>query len=151
MSAAENQRRNQDKTLGMNERISRRDFLNSTLLASGGLLMSGVTPLQLLGEADEWTGYGGVGDYSKSNGNTLEVLAAGHRIRDGKFERLPNDVVDTGEIFDCVVVGGGISGWLPRCSSCARAARIAPVWFWIIIPFSEAKPSAMSLWWMAIA
>ena len=94
----------------MDERISRRDFLNSTLLASGGLLMSAVTPLQLLGEADDWTGYGGVGDYSKSNGNTLEVLAAGHRIRDGEFERLPNEIVDTGEVFDCVVVGGGISG-----------------------------------------
>ena len=94
----------------MDERISRRDFLNSTLIASGGLLMSAVTPLQLLGEADDWTGYGGVGDYSKSNGNTLEVLAAGHRIRDGEFERLPNEIVDTGEVFDCVVVGGGISG-----------------------------------------
>jgi spermidine dehydrogenase len=108
--SVENQRRKQDRILGMDERISRRDFLNSTLIASGGLLMSAVTPLQLLGEADDWTGYGGVGDYSKSNGNTLEVLAAGHRIRDGEFERLPNEIVDTGEVFDCVVVGGGISG-----------------------------------------
>ena len=38
------------------------------------------------------------------------MLAAGHRIRDGEFERLPNEIVDTGEVFDCVVVGGGISG-----------------------------------------
>ena len=37
------------KSLGMDQRISRRDFLNSTLLASGGLLMTPVTPLQLLG------------------------------------------------------------------------------------------------------
>ncbi|HEV2716879.1 MAG TPA: hypothetical protein VGU64_16565, partial [Terriglobales bacterium] len=58
-----------DKTLGMNERISRRDFLNSTLLASGALLMSSVSPVQLLAR-DDWTGYGGVGDYSESNGNT---------------------------------------------------------------------------------
>ena len=49
--SAENQRRKQDKILGMDERISRRDFLNSTLLASGGLLMSAVTPLQLLGRS----------------------------------------------------------------------------------------------------
>jgi len=28
----------QDKRLGMDQHISRRDFLNSTLLASGGLL-----------------------------------------------------------------------------------------------------------------
>ncbi len=98
------------KHLGMDERISRRDFLNSTLLASGSLLMSAVTPLQLLGEQDDWTGYGGVGDYSKSNGNTFEVVAAGHRIRANEFERMPADVIDTGETFDCVVVGGGISG-----------------------------------------
>ncbi len=98
------------KHLGMDERISRRDFLNSTLLASGSLLMGAVTPLQLLGEQDDWTGYGGVGDYSKSNGNTFEVVAAGHRIRANEFERMPADVIDTGETFDCVVVGGGISG-----------------------------------------
>jgi spermidine dehydrogenase len=110
MPVTESKRQKDDKSLGMDQPISRRDFLNSTLLASGGLLMSSVRPLQLLGEEDDWTGYGGVGDYSKSNGNTLEVLAAGHRIRDGEFERLPNDIVDTGEMFDCAVVGGGISG-----------------------------------------
>jgi spermidine dehydrogenase len=96
--------------LGMDERISRRDFLNSTLLASGSLLMSAVTPLQLLGQEDDWTGYGGVGDYSKSNGNTFEIVAEGHRIRANEFERLPDNVINTGETFDCVVVGGGISG-----------------------------------------
>lgn len=99
-----------DKALGMDRPISRRDFLNSTLLASGGLLMTSVTPKQLLGEGDEWTGYGGVGDYSGSNGNTLEVLTAGHRIRDGEFERPAVNIVDSGEIYDCVIVGGGISG-----------------------------------------
>lgn len=100
----------EDKSLGMDQRISRRDFLNSTLLASGSLLMTSLTPMRLLGEEDDWTGYSGVGDYSTSNGNTLEVLAAGHRIRDGEFDRLPTNTVDTDEIYDCVVVGGGISG-----------------------------------------
>jgi spermidine dehydrogenase len=104
------QRPRGDKSLGMNQPMSRRDFLNSTLLASGSLLMTSATPLQLLAEEDDWTGYGGVGDYSKSNGNTLEVLAAGHRIRDGEFDQLPGNIVDTGELFDCVVIGGGISG-----------------------------------------
>ena len=108
MSGSSN--RANDKALGMDQPISRRDFLNSTLLASGGLLMTSATPLQLLGEQDDWTGYGGVGDYSKSNGNTLEVLAAGHRIRNGDFDHLPTDVIDNNETFDCVVVGGGISG-----------------------------------------
>src|SRR5436190_4892578 len=102
MSGSSN--RANDKALGMDQPISRRDFLNSTLLASGSLLMTSATPLQLLGEEDNWTGYGGVGDYSKSNGNTLEVLAAGHRIRAGEFDRLPSNIVETGETFDCVVV-----------------------------------------------
>jgi spermidine dehydrogenase len=110
MTGSANNSRREDKSLGMDQRISRRDFLNSALLASGSLLMTSATPLQLLGEEDAWTGYRGVGDYSKSNGNTLEVLTAGHRIRDGEFDRPPANVVETGETFDCVIVGGGISG-----------------------------------------
>ncbi len=111
MSDADKPNRNQkeDNILGMDQQISRRDFLNSTLLASGGVLMGSSTPLQLLSE-DDWTGYGGVGDYSRSNGNTYEIVQAGHRIRDGEFQGLPASAVDTGELYDCVIVGGGISG-----------------------------------------
>lgn len=96
--------------LGMNDSITRRDFLGSTLLASGALLLESITPAQLLAAGDEFTGYGGVGEYSTSNGNTLAVLEAGHTIRDGVYEPLPKDVIDTGETYDCVIVGGGISG-----------------------------------------
>lgn len=95
----------------MEQQITRRDFLNATLLASGGLLLSGASPTQLLAQSkDDWTGYGGVGDYAKSNGNTQAVLEAGHQIRDGLFDRLPQDCIDTDETYDCVIVGGGISG-----------------------------------------
>jgi spermidine dehydrogenase len=59
---------------------------------------------------DDWTGYGGIGDYANSNGNTQSVLEAGHRIREGEFESPPARVVETNETYDCVVVGGGISG-----------------------------------------
>src|SRR5438067_1861052 len=98
--------------------ITRRDFLGSTLLASGAALLGGATPADLLAQqaqrhdqaTEEFTGYGGVGEYSRSNGNTLEVLRAGHTIRDATYEPLPKEVVDTGETYDCVVVGGGISG-----------------------------------------
>ena len=58
----------------MEARITRRDFLGSTLLASGSMLLVGATPVELLGGNDEFTGYGGVGDYSASNGNTWNVL-----------------------------------------------------------------------------
>ncbi|HSY90193.1 MAG TPA: FAD/NAD(P)-binding protein [Candidatus Binatus sp.] len=106
---------------GMDREITRRDFLNGALAGSGALLLTSASPLQLLARAasasppesrsaDDWTGYGGVGDYANSNGNTLGVLEAGHQIRDGLFETLPASVIDTGEVYDCVIVGGGISG-----------------------------------------
>jgi spermidine dehydrogenase len=102
----------------MNRDITRRDFLNGTLLSSGALLLHASPPGQLLARtagaatsvADDWTGYGGVGDYANSNGNTEAVLEAGHQIRDGAFDSLPANVTETGETYDCVVVGGGISG-----------------------------------------
>ena len=108
-----------EKALGLDQDITRRDFLNSTLLASGGLLLSPVSPAQLLGQQtnqpvpsdrDDWTGYGGVGDYASSNGNTNAVLEAGHRIRDGEFDGIPANAIETGEVYDCIVIGGGISG-----------------------------------------
>src|SRR5262249_27011970 len=43
------------------------------------------------------------------NGNTWEVIERGHQLRDGKFGPLAN-AVDTGETYDCVIAGGGISG-----------------------------------------
>lgn len=98
-----------DDALGLNTPIDRRDLLNSTLLAAGGILLGGITPIELLAEED-WTGYGGVGDYANSNGNTYEVMTAGHQIRDRVFERKHTAPIDTGEQFDCVIVGGGISG-----------------------------------------
>src|ERR1700676_5326248 len=84
------------KLIGMEQPITRRDFLNATLLASGSLLLNPVSPADLLGakakapaNKDDWTGYDGIGDYANSNGNTLGVLDAGHQIRDGLFDSLP--------------------------------------------------------------
>src|SRR5690348_4562049 len=95
--------------LGLDTPIERRDLLNSTLLAAGSLLLGSATPLQLLARED-WTGYGGVGDYATSNGNTWEVVTAGHQIRDRVFDSESHPVLDTREQYDCVIVGGGISG-----------------------------------------
>ena len=63
-----------DTRLGMNDPITRRDFPGSALLASGVLLLESITPAELLAAEDEFTGYGGIGEYSTSNGNTLAVL-----------------------------------------------------------------------------
>ncbi len=94
----------------MEARITRRDFLGSALLASGAALLDGMTPAELIAQADDFTGYGGVGEYRFSNGNTWDVLTAGHTIRDRVYEPLPKDVIDTHETYDCLIVGGGISG-----------------------------------------
>src|ERR1700722_8497252 len=102
--------RSGDAALGMEAPITRRDFLGSTLLASGAMLLGGAAPAELLADRDDFTGYGGRGEYSSSNGNTLDVLSAGHSIRDGIYDPLPKDIVDTGESYDCVIIGGGISG-----------------------------------------
>ena len=95
----------------MAEPFTRRDFLNATLLASGGALLGAASPLELLAARDaDFDGYGGIGDYAPANGNTLAVLTEGHKIRDRAYDRVsPREIADAGA-FDCVVVGGGISG-----------------------------------------
>ena len=109
MSRSKPNKSRQDKRLGMDQPICRRDFLNAALLASGSILLSPVAPGELLAQSG-WTGYGGLGDYKDSNGNTEAVMSAGHQIRDGLFDAPASSATDTGETFDCVIVGGGISG-----------------------------------------
>src|SRR5579859_4716439 len=108
-----------ERALGMEQPITRRDFLGATLLASGGQLLEPLTPAHFLARqgvsgspsgAEDWNGYGGVGEYAGSNGNTWEVLSAGHRLRDAQGPVNAGAAHDTGEAYDCVVVGGGISG-----------------------------------------
>ncbi|HJQ20027.1 MAG TPA: NAD(P)-binding protein [Gemmatimonadaceae bacterium] len=100
-----------DERLGLNDGITRRDFVNGALVAGAGLLVGGSGHGLLLAEdPDAFTGYGGVGDYRHSNGNTYEVVSAGHAMRDGMFEKRLAAAHDTGETYDLVVVGGGISG-----------------------------------------
>jgi len=112
-------RLSENKSLGMDAEITRRDFLGSSLLASGSVLLAGHSPADFLAkqaqeasstQKDDWTGYGGVGEYASSNGNTWDVVTAGHRMRDNAYDLQPPDIVDTGETYDCVIVGGGISG-----------------------------------------
>jgi spermidine dehydrogenase len=114
-----------DRDLGLDTSITRKDFLNAALLGVGGMLISAAAPglaLASEGEAalslskgaqpapDNWTGFGGVGDYARSNGNTRAVLDAAHKVRDGIYAKLPPNTVDTGELYDVIVVGGGIAG-----------------------------------------
>lgn len=94
----------------MHASISRRDFLNGTLLASAGLVLGRHTQAPTIAPADAWNGYGGVGDYARAHGNMYDMMTTAHRMRDGDFERAIAGATDTGEMYDLVAVGGGISG-----------------------------------------
>ena len=95
----------------MDDDITRRDFLNASLLASGAALLSAAAPIDLLAnDPTEFDGYGGIGDYARANGNTFDVVTEGHRLRDGRYSRIDTRKAEPAGSFDCVVVGGGISG-----------------------------------------
>jgi len=90
---------------------TRRDFLNGVKVGAGTMLLAGASPLDLLaGPAEEWNGPGGVGDYAGANGNTYEVMAEGHRLRDGAYAHTGKSSIGDAGTFDLVIVGGGISG-----------------------------------------
>ena len=97
----------------MPDHITRRDFLNAAAIGTGAALLSGVSPASVLaqqGRPHPWNGFAGVGDYARSNGNTWDVIETAHAMRDGRWDKAPANVVDTGETHDLVVVGGGFAG-----------------------------------------
>ena len=114
---------------GFGPDITRKDFLNSTLLGIGGALLGARSPAAVFralerAAGDPWTGYGGTGDYAAANGNTRPVMEAAHRLRDGAYGTLPATAVDTGELYDVIIVGGGISG-LTAAYAIAKASNAA--------------------------
>ena len=69
------------------------------------------TALPMTGLGPDWTGPGGIGDYAHSNGNTAAVVNAAHgAIRNHERDRGIASAKDTGESYDLIVVGCGISG-----------------------------------------
>src|ERR1700735_4265042 len=96
--------RSEDDRLGLGGEITRRDVVNGALAGSGAMLLAGRAQAAA---TDVFTGYGGVGDYASSNGNTLPVMRAAHGIRDGLYsDANPPEA----EPFDLVIVGGGPTG-----------------------------------------
>ena len=93
-----------DKQLGMDREISRRDFLNGVSVAVGASLLPGSATAQDVG-AQDVPGYypPELGGMRGSHAGSFETA---HAARDGALF----DGVDTGERYDLVVVGGGISG-----------------------------------------
>ena len=103
-----------DRDLGMNRRITRRDFLNGASVAVGGsMLASAIPQLHGLASSDSPSDKR-PDDYPPAltgmRGSTDAAYTYAHSLRDGTFWDDAGAPEDTGEKYDLVVVGGGISG-----------------------------------------
>jgi len=101
-----------DQDLGMHRKISRRDFLNGVAVGVGGVLAGDA----LLSYADD-APYAPekASDYyppakQGMRGNHDGSFTYAHRMRDGGSADEDGAPKPTGEAYDLVVVGGGISG-----------------------------------------
>ncbi len=100
-----------DRELGMGRGITRRDFLNGVALTAGAAML----PSDLLAAADMQAGPEQSSSYyppalTGLRGSHPGSFDAAHSLRDGTFWEQAGTPVDTGESYDLVVVGGGISG-----------------------------------------
>jgi len=96
-----------DRDLGMHRAITRRDFLNGVAITAGATLL----PTRLLAEADPEkspTYYPPA--LTGLRGSHVGAFETVHSLRDGTFWDNAGKPEDTGEDYDLIVVGGGISG-----------------------------------------
>jgi len=105
-----------DRDLGMTREITRRDFLNGVALGATGFLTGSLNPERLFAAAilDDDTPATSNDDYPPAKtglrGNHDGSFPVAHRMRDGESLDAFGEPADTGESYDLVVVGGGISG-----------------------------------------
>jgi spermidine dehydrogenase len=104
---------NRDRELGMHCRISRRDFLNGVALGIGGALAADPLFAAMAAAADDAPekapGYDPPA-LMGMRGNHDGTFTYAHQLRDGKKWDAIGVPTPTGETYDLVVVGGGISG-----------------------------------------
>ncbi len=99
-----------DKELGMDRRITRRDFMNGAAMA----IAAAITPHSSLSpsrhpEAQDRPGYDPPAAHGL-RGSHPGAFEVAHRLRDGTFWTSAGQPESTGESYDLIVVGGGISG-----------------------------------------
>jgi spermidine dehydrogenase len=100
-----------DKDLGMDRAIDRRDFLQGVAI---GALASGLAPELAEAARAEQSPQDAPGYYPPTRlgmrGSHPGSFEMAHALRDGDFWNRAERLDDTGESYDLVVVGGGISG-----------------------------------------
>jgi spermidine dehydrogenase len=105
-----------DRALGMNRKITRRDFLDGVALAVGGsALTAGAAWMHALGSADSVFASEKDPNYYPPalmgmRGNHEGTYTSAHSLRDGEFWDSAGKPESTGEKYDLAIVGGGISG-----------------------------------------
>jgi len=110
-------KRKKDCDLGMDREISRRDFLNGVTIGAGASLLTGSLGAdRLLAAAilDEPSPEKAPDYYPPAKlgmrGNHDGSFTMAHRMRDGENANALGEPTQTGETYDLVIVGGGISG-----------------------------------------
>ncbi len=99
-----------DKELGMDRKITRRDFMNGAAMAIGAAAMPHPALFaQTTGEAQKAPGYDPAAAHGL-RGSHKGAFEVAHSLRDGTFWASAGKPEDTGESYDLIVVGGGISG-----------------------------------------
>ncbi len=98
-----------DRELGMHRKISRRDFINGVAVTAGAAMM----PWHWLaadGKDPEKSASYYPPALTGMRGSHPGSFETAHSLRDGTFWENAGKPQDTGEAYDLVVVGGGISG-----------------------------------------
>ena len=109
-------RRRRDRELGMDRKITRRDFLDGIAIAAGGAILASSAPwLHGLGSDESTFAPERDPNYYPPalmgmRGNHEGTYTAAHSLRDGEFWDSASKPESTSEKYDLVVVGGGISG-----------------------------------------
>jgi spermidine dehydrogenase len=99
---------NRDRELGMHRPITRRDFLDGMAIAVGGAALAGHAAGATTFPQDR-PGYNPP-TLTGMRGSHDGSYDYAHPLRDPNFWKSAGTAVDTGETYDLVVVGGGISG-----------------------------------------
>jgi spermidine dehydrogenase len=95
-----------DRILGMDQPITRRDFVNGTAVAIGAMAVGGRAAAQAAAPAAADTAYPPA--KTGMRGSHPGSFEFAHALRDGKFEA--GAAEDQRETYDLVIVGGGLSG-----------------------------------------
>ncbi len=105
-------RESRDRELGLGRKITRRDFLNGVALTVGAKAFpTGLAAFEVSSPDNPQNS----ADYyppalTGLRGSHPGAFETAHSLRDGTFWDHAGKPTDTGEVYDLVVVGGGISG-----------------------------------------